>query len=239
MAEHREHAPFDPTTGDFVGGKAADREAASAPVAGGLTANGRRKELLILRHAKSSWEQPSLRDFDRPLSARGKAAAPLMGRYIKDMFDEPLDCVLVSSAQRTRQTWQRLGLEAAITRPPMFLDSLYLAAPATIAKALREYVWPKARRVLLIGHNPGLQAFCQAAADAWGGEQDQEARARLVQKFPTAAMARFSLTGAWQSLGPKPASDAPPAPGQLESLDLNLADLRLLSFDTPRALQTA
>lgn len=226
MADRQDQAPLEPN----------DSKTASASLA-----QGRRKELLILRHAKSSWQDAGLSDFDRPLNARGMDAAPLMGRFIHDLSEEPLDCVLVSSAQRTRQTWQLLGLEAAIARPPMFLDSLYLADPATIAKALRDYVWPKARRVLLVGHNPGLHAFCLAAAEAWSGAQDQDAHERLVQKFPTAALARFALNGSWQSLGPKATNEASEGETTADQRlpDLNLADLRLTGFETPRALQLA
>lgn len=202
---------------------------------------GRSKELLILRHAKSSWSQQDLNDFDRPLNERGQQAAPLMGRLIASLSDQPLDCVLVSAAVRTRQTWELLGLEAALSRPPMFLDSLYLAEPVAIAKTLRDYVWPKARRVLVIGHNPGLQAFCMAAVEAWPGGRESEASQRMAHKFPTAALARFSLNGAWQSLGPKSTSADSAASEQASPnrADLNLADLRLTGFATPRTLHQA
>ncbi len=224
------------------------REAGSNETSASVGPLGRRKELLILRHAKSSWSNEGLQDFDRPLNERGRAAAPLMGRFISSLIEQPVDCVLVSAAKRTRQTWDLLGLEGGLSRPPMFLDSLYLADPVTIAKALRDYVWPKARRVLLIGHNPGLQAFCLAATMAWPGEQDQGASARLAQKFPTAALARFALNGAWQSLGPKPGEEAGSPQANLEAGNmmpgnmmpgLNLADLRLTGFESPRELQLA
>lgn len=186
-------------------------------------ASERRKQLFVLRHAKSSWSQPGVADFDRPLNARGQRAAPRMGAHLAQALDAPLDCVLVSSARRTQQTWELLGLSAQLTRPPLVLDRLYGASAQIVAQLVADYVWPKARRVLVIGHNPGLQDFCIQAALPGAEAAHFDAFARLESKFPTAALASFRMRGAWQALA--------------STSEVGLAGmLALESFVTPRSL---
>src|ERR1700745_228339 len=111
------------------------------------------RQLLILRHAKSSWDDPKLPDHARPLNARGRRTASALSQVLRDSF-EPPELVLVSSARRTLQTLQALGpLGPEPQTAP--LDALYLATLTQLLQTLNG-VDEAVRRVLLIGHNPGL-----------------------------------------------------------------------------------
>src|SRR5262245_3633053 len=114
--------------------------------------------LLLLRHGKSSWDDPALEDFDRPLSKRGIKASRLMGSYLGTEGPRP-DLILCSSAARTRETLA-LVLEEMAGPPPkvQYEEGLYLATPTVLAGRLRRI--PKGgRHVMLVGHNPGMQAL--------------------------------------------------------------------------------
>ncbi|MDX8531450.1 histidine phosphatase family protein [Mesorhizobium sp. VK25A] len=151
------------------------------------------KQLLILRHAKSSWDDPALADFDRPLAPRGLKTAPLMGRELARRGWLP-DLALVSPALRTRDTWRLVTAELPQRVPAQFAEELYEAAPAAILARLRQV---KARRVLVIGHNPGLQHFALRLA---GAGSDEGVFKKIEAKFPTAALARFTLDEDWVDL---------------------------------------
>jgi phosphohistidine phosphatase len=188
------------------------------------TATARSKQLFILRHAKSSWADPDISDFERPLNARGRSAAPVVGAYLKQILDAPLDCVLVSSATRARQTWERLGHVEQLLRPALLLDRLYGADAASIAQVIADTVWPKARRVLVIGHNPGLHDFCCDAAGIQTGHRS-EALVRLKHKLPTAGLVEFHMHGSWQGLT------------QAGAAGSTAGQLTLERFETPRRLE--
>lgn len=156
------------------------------------------RELLLLRHAKSSWNDPALDDFDRPLSARGRKAAPEMARQIVALGWRP-DRILVSPALRTRQTWElaKAQWEAWKNLPePEFADRLYMAGAYDLLACLRA---GKGRRLLLIGHNPGLEGLALLLA---GPDSQTRALSRLRAKFPTAALARLTFDGEWAALAP-------------------------------------
>ena len=110
------------------------------------------RRLLLLRHAKSSWDDPSLADRDRPLNSRGRRAATTMGQYLRD-HDLAPDLVLCSSAARTRETLERLDLGTAAR--VLIEDDLYAADASDLFARLRRAP-PDAAMVLLIGHNPGV-----------------------------------------------------------------------------------
>jgi phosphohistidine phosphatase len=156
------------------------------------------KELLLLRHAKSSWATPGMADFDRPLSKRGRRAAASLARFFDAEGLRPA-LVLSSDARRTRETLDlirdSLGGRVAIHLEP----KLYLADPSTLLERLGA-VPDNVPSVLIIGHNPGLQDFALELADA-AGSAGTEAAARMENKFPTAALARFRLkVDRWRDL---------------------------------------
>jgi phosphohistidine phosphatase len=172
------------------------------------------RQLLLLRHAKSSWDDASMPDRDRPLNARGRRSAVVMRQAMRDLGLVP-DLVLVSTARRTMETLEALEPwdDAPLVDP---LDSLYLANPMQLTAALHG-VAETVRSVLLIGHNPGLHDLALSLAG------DQALRTRganeraLADGFPTGALAEFVVPGAWW--------------------DLREGGGRLVRFLTPRMLE--
>jgi len=154
--------------------------------------------LLLLRHAKSSWEDPTLEDFERPLSKRGARAAPLIGARLAREKLKP-ELVLCSPAVRTRATLALVVPELVGAAPEIvYEDALYLATAADLVERLRR-LEPRWLRVMIVGHNPGLHA---AALSLTGGGARKDIAA-LATGFPTAALAVLELPGAgWSSLAP-------------------------------------
>lgn len=156
-----------------------------------------RRTILLLRHAKSSWDDARQADFDRPLAARGRLAATLMGAYLADERLMP-DRVLCSSAARTRETWHRAAVETGCDIPIDYLDSLYESGPTAILDAIAA-LDDAVVHVLLVGHNPGFEM----AARRLVGDGVDEARKRLAKKFPTGALAVIDVDlAAWSDLRP-------------------------------------
>lgn len=153
------------------------------------------RELLLLRHAKSAWGDPGLADIDRPLANRGKKAAPMVGRLLDERGWLP-DFAIVSPAKRTRQTWKCVAGELAAIPPVRFAEELYEATAETILSVVKETP-PEVGRLLVVGHNPGLEDL---AAMLSGKTSDAQALARMREKFPTAALARFTVEGGWPEL---------------------------------------
>jgi phosphohistidine phosphatase len=154
-------------------------------------------ELLLLRHAKSAWDRPGVDDHERDLAPRGEAAAPRVGELIAASGLVP-DLVLCSTAVRARRTWE-LVVDRLPAAPKVRLRrEIYLAAPETMLK-LVQAEGGSARRALLVGHNPGMHAFARRLA----GSGDAKLRARLAEKFPTAALARIAFDlDDWRGLAP-------------------------------------
>lgn len=146
-----------------------------------------------MRHAKSAWDDPGLEDFARPLAKRGTKAAKRVGRFLADQGFRP-DLVLCSTAARTRATLEHLQ-DITETAEIRFEDALYLAEPAAILRLVAQ-VPQGIDRVLLIGHNPGLEALALRLTPAGSSH-----RPRLAAKFPTGALAWFVIdTGEWRSI---------------------------------------
>ena len=150
--------------------------------------------LYLLRHAKSSWDDPSLDDHDRPLSPRGRNAVKRVRRHLEEAEILP-QLVLCSPATRTRETLAgiepALGDETEIT----FDGALYGASAELLLRRLGR-VPDEVESVLVIGHNPGLEDL--ATMLAGGGERLPE----LQQKFPTGALATLAVPGGWRELRP-------------------------------------
>jgi phosphohistidine phosphatase len=136
------------------------------------------KTLLLVRHAKSSWDDPSLKDYDRPLNARGQADAPRMGRLLL-LRDLVPDAVLCSPSQRTRQTYDLLQYEWPHVAAVAFPKSLYHCPALELCDLIRTAAEP-AQRLMVIGHNPGLADFLFATV-------------HYDDKFPTAAIAWLTV----------------------------------------------
>lgn len=107
--------------------------------------------LILMRHAKSGWDDPTLDDIDRPLSDRGRRQAPLIGRWLASAGHIP-DLALVSGARRTRETWDLMAGDFPDATPRV-VDALYLAPPARIRAALNGET---DKTILVLAHNPGI-----------------------------------------------------------------------------------
>ena len=153
------------------------------------------RTLLLLRHAKSSWDDPDLDDFDRPLAARGRIAAPLVGAEMALRGWVP-ERALVSSALRTRQTWKFIANALPVSLPVTFEKAIYEAPAGQILEEIRQTP-ANVPSLLVVGHNPGLENLAAMLASP---ESDARAMARLKGKFPTGALARLTFAGAWRDL---------------------------------------
>jgi phosphohistidine phosphatase len=155
------------------------------------------RQLLLLRHAKSSWDEAMLSDHARPLNARGRQAAAAMAEHMRELGLAP-DIILVSSARRTLQTLEALQpLEGSPIIEVM--DDLYLAPWPRLMETLR--TMPEtARSVLLIGHNPGLHELGLALMGPAGVALGSSHTRRLAEGYPTGALAEFTIAGAWRQL---------------------------------------
>jgi phosphohistidine phosphatase len=138
--------------------------------------------LSLFRHAKSSWDDPSQDDFERPLAKRGEAAAPRMGAFMAESGLAP-QLILCSPAVRARQTLE-LALPHLEGGPTVeFERKLYLAAPSALLARLRK-LDAKVQHVMIVGHDPGLQKL---ALDLTRDEEG-ELRQALAAKLPTAGL---------------------------------------------------
>ena len=153
------------------------------------------RTLVLLRHAKSSWSDPGLDDFDRPLAPRGVKAADLVGREIARRGWLP-DRALVSPPRRTRETWALASAHWHPAPPADFMDRLCEASADVILAAIRA-THSTVGGLLVIAHNPGLETLAAALS---GPSSDREALDAMTGKFPTAAMARLVFPGEWADL---------------------------------------
>jgi phosphohistidine phosphatase len=145
------------------------------------------KKLYLLRHLKSSWDDPALPDRERPLAPRGRKAGKKLARHLRGAAVAP-ELVLCSPAERTRETLA--AVRGELGEPEVrFVDGLYAASHGELLGVLRA-VGPGVGSVLVIAHNPGLQDLAVALA---GFVQD---------KFPTGALATLSFDATWAELEP-------------------------------------
>ncbi|QFQ86825.1 histidine phosphatase family protein [Paracoccus kondratievae] len=149
--------------------------------------------LILTRHAKSSWDDPTQPDHDRPLNERGRRSARELGDWLASRGYEPEE-VLCSTAERTRETWDRVAKAPLEVRPHLrYEPALYQAGPEKMLAILRSATAPT---VMMIGHNPGIAEFAAMLP----------ARAPLdpdFRRYPTAAtlVVDFQIDS-WSELGP-------------------------------------
>ena len=156
----------------------------------------RRKCIVLVRHAKSSWDDPALADHDRPLAPRGRKAVRRLRDHLERLGLRP-DIVLCSSSRRTRETLEGIGT-AFGRQTDVQIDRELYAADAEQRLDRLQHLDDQLTCVVLIGHNPGV-------ADLAGllvGYGDPTMREQAADKFPTAAVAVLSVTGDWSGLQP-------------------------------------
>ena len=153
--------------------------------------------LSLLRHAKSSWADPTLPDRERPLAPRGRRDAKRIAKHLRRLGFEP-ELVLCSSAARTRETLELVRPSLAGSAVSLE-EGLYAASRDELLTRLR-LVPDDVSSVMLIGHNPGLQELALTLGSA-GDELE-----RLRSKFPTGALAMLTVATTWRRLAPAEAA---------------------------------
>jgi phosphohistidine phosphatase len=143
------------------------------------------KTLLIMRHGKSSWKDPNLADVERPLKKRGRKDSAHMGELLDNKKLKP-DLILCSKAVRATQTAEIIEDKLDFEGKVEIVDALYMAELDTILQTLQAL--PDLDRVMIIGHNPGLESLLQVLT-------------KKIKSLPTAAVARIKLPiSNWQEL---------------------------------------
>lgn len=152
------------------------------------------KTLTLLRHAKSGWDDPVARDFDRPLNPKGQRAAVAVGRYMKTIGLE-FDHVIASPAVRVVETLDHVGQGYGGDLAPAWDQRLYLASTATLLDLVHDLP-AGAAHVLLAGHNPGLEDLVLTLVPDGVPLRDD-----VEIKFPTASLAEMRFdTDSWDGV---------------------------------------
>ena len=154
-------------------------------------------ELWLLRHAKSSWDEPELADDERPLAPRGERAAEVIGAFLRD---EPIDVdlVLCSSALRARQTLGRVLPALGPTLEVRIDPACYTFAADALLARIAE-VPDDVASLLLVGHNPAMQELVPRVADRGAGLDD------VRRKLPTGALVGIAFDGTpWSRIAERP-----------------------------------
>src|SRR6476659_10245369 len=155
------------------------------------------KRLTVLRHAKSSWKDRLLDDFDRPLNGRGRRAARRLGQEINERGLE-FDFVLASPATRVRQTIDGVSEHHKLDAPLHFEPRIYMARVAELLDLIQS-IPPEAKSARLVGHNTSAERLIMKLAD----DDERGLRKRVEEKFPTAALAAIELPiDSWSDLQP-------------------------------------
>lgn len=148
------------------------------------------RTLILMRHAKSGWDDPTLDDTDRPLNDRGRKAAPLIADWLAQNQYLP-EKALVSSARRTLETWERMANRLPGTLSVESTAALYLAGPDVILNAIKNQT---AASLLVICHNPGIAMFAEQIVASPPNH-------RGFSRYPTAATCVISFNGdAWSNI---------------------------------------
>ncbi|MBV6632244.1 MAG: histidine phosphatase family protein [Alphaproteobacteria bacterium] len=155
------------------------------------------RRLMLLRHAKSSWDDASLADHDRPLAPRGNRAAKQMGKFIAERGLIP-DHIICSSAKRTLETMSRIERDWPNPVAAEIDRNIYLAGTDELRQRIA-MTKGDITSLMVIGHNPDFQQLVLELLDA---SAEPEHAADIRRKFPTAALAIFDLEiEDWDQLG--------------------------------------
>jgi phosphohistidine phosphatase len=154
------------------------------------------KRLTLLRHAKSGWDDPVARDFDRPLNAKGVRAAIAIGKKAREL-GLVVDRMIASPAERVKQTLESFFEGYGKRIEPVWDRRIYLASSATLLEIVRE-TEATVDSLMLVGHNPGLEDLI---LDLVPDDGSSQLRHIVESKFPTASLAQMSWDGErWSDL---------------------------------------
>jgi phosphohistidine phosphatase len=155
------------------------------------------KRLAILRHAKSSWDDANVDDFNRPLNERGWKAARRMGRELKRR-NMRFDLVIASTAARVRETLDGLQEKYDFAAPIRFEPEMY-GASAEVLLSLIRALPEKVDAPLFVGHNPGLERLIVELTR----DDEHGLRRRISTGLPTGALTVMDMLGeGWASVAP-------------------------------------
>jgi phosphohistidine phosphatase len=154
------------------------------------------KRLFVLRHAKSSWDDPGLDDHERPLAPRGRRAVEAIAAHLSASGIEP-EVVLCSSSRRTRETLQGV----AVGGEHLIESGLYSASCDEVLDRLRQLP-DDVSAAMLIGHNPAAQMLVLRLTNHDGDGDADPTREEVKRKFPTGALATLTFDGTWSELAP-------------------------------------
>lgn len=143
------------------------------------------KILTLLRHAKSGWDDPVARDFDRPLNPRGRRAARTVGREMRSL-GLAFDSVVASPARRVVETIDEVATVFG-ELPAHYDERIYLAPTAMLVELVHQ-IPDAVERLLLVGHNPGLEELALFLTGT-----DGRLRAEVEIKYPTSTLAEIEL----------------------------------------------
>ena len=139
------------------------------------------KNLYLLRHAKSSWDDFALKDFDRPLSTRGIQDAELMGNYFKSKR-KVLDLVISSPSKRTKETLEHFFNKTS--QNIVFNETIYHSSEQNIYSVIKD-VEKNISSIMIVGHNPSMHEF----SESFSGQ--------FIEKFSTCSLASFEFDDVW------------------------------------------
>lgn len=156
------------------------------------------KTLYLLRHAKAVPTEPDMDDIERPLAERGRDDARRLAEFIRAQAMRPA-LVLCSTSERTRETWELIALAVGAACDVKLLRWLYLAPASRLMSELQRLP-ASVDRVMIIGHNPGLEELAQ---DLVTNSRSTAARA-LREEYPPGALAKIALAiDQWSDAGPR------------------------------------
>lgn len=159
------------------------------------------RRLILLRHAKAAW--PDVPDEERPLTGRGERDASAAGRVLRAQGLRP-QLVLCSTATRTRQTWQLVAAQLDASPTVRHTSRIYQAQLSGLFELVRATA-ADVSDLLLVGHNPGMQALTVVLAERaepGGTPANPAALLRARVSFPTASVAVLAFAGPWSGLAP-------------------------------------
>jgi phosphohistidine phosphatase len=154
------------------------------------------KRLFVLRHAKSSWDDPRLEDHERPLAPRGRRALEAIAAHLAAAGAEP-ELVLCSSARRTRETLDGIAVSGEHVIEP----ALYTASTEEVLDRLRRLP-DSIACAMLVGHNPAAQMLVLRLTNHDSAGIEDPGRDAVKRKFPTGALATLTFDCQWGELAP-------------------------------------
>ena len=143
-------------------------------------------KIFLLRHAKSSWDNQNLTDFERPLNQRGVNNATALGEYLKSI-NFKVDQILSSPSERTLQTLQILSAVAKIKNEIITVNSMYHSTLENLLTIIRQMCLEN-RSLLLVGHNPSMHEITEYLGN------------KFIRKYPTCCLTGFTTDKSWNEL---------------------------------------